>query len=100
MLNEEEKRFIAYWEEVSGRKNSLMIRKMLPGFMWGFVLGCATILPPFALMKKKNLEITPGILLIFFFSILLIGIFVGYLRWKIYLEKNEELYRQLKLRMH
>jgi len=100
MLNEDEKRFIQFWEEVSSRKTSLMIHKMLPGFMWGFVLGCATVLPPLALMKKKNLEITPGILLIFFFSILLIGIFVGFLRWKIYQEKNEELYRQLKLRMN
>lgn len=96
MLTEDEIKFIENWESNTQRRKTLMYQKVLLGFLWGFILGCATILPPFAVMKKQNLEITPGTLVIFIVCAILIGAFVGYFRWRMYFDKNEELYIQLK----
>jgi hypothetical protein len=98
MLTQDEEKFIKFWEYSSRHKGAMMVRQIYPGFLWGFILGCGTVLPPFAVMRKKQLEITPGILIIFLCCILLIGTFVGFLRWRMYQEKNEQLYRLLKLK--
>ncbi|HVB02215.1 MAG TPA: hypothetical protein VNE41_00715 [Chitinophagaceae bacterium] len=98
MLTPDEIQFLHAWENAILHKKKIMFRKILPGFMWGFILGCASILPPFMVMEKRQLGISGGTLVIFMVSVIGIGVFVGFLRWQMYWDKNEGLYEQLKKR--
>ncbi len=100
MLTEEEKRFIAYWEQARARKKKLLWR-LAAGLPLGVVLAAAIFInyfSPWYTRAAMQINMSSSGVLVVLIGLLLIVIFVVIFSSRHKWEMNEQRYLELKAR--
>ncbi|WP_336514088.1 hypothetical protein [Pollutibacter soli] len=99
MLTEEEKKFIAYWEENRDKQKRLSYQLMI-GLPLGLIFALPIMINFFAgrLWYKRadaiaNTQMSPTVLIV---AVAAIAVFIGIFYRKLKWEKNEQFYKELK----
>jgi glucan phosphoethanolaminetransferase (alkaline phosphatase superfamily) len=98
MLTEEEKKFIDYWE-INRQKNSRFFRKILLGGPWGLIFALPILLAVlFDDWYKRMIPVSVSMLIMIMVCVIGIAVFYAYFRQQMRFDRNEQLYKELKIK--
>lgn len=98
MLTKEEKDFVAYWESHREREGTFW-RKMFLGGPWGLIFALPILLAVlFHDWYKRMVPISPTMMVLIFIFVIGIAFFYAFFRQQVIWERNEQHYKELKIK--
>lgn len=99
MLTQEEQKFIQYWETNRDKENTFK-RKMILGAQWGLLFALPILIVTlFNGWYKGMAPVTTGQMILIIICVFGIAIFYAYFRQQGKWERNEQLYKELKIKL-
>lgn len=98
MLTKEEQDFVAYWETHREKENSFA-NKMIFGGPWGLVFALPILVSViFHDWYKRMIPISKTQIVLISLCVIATAFFYAYFRQQVRWERNEQLYKELKLK--